>query len=466
MAAGKTSFYHTVLDYLDRRLFHRIYSDSVRKLVLQSIPFWVASVLTGLIAVGYERIFSWAEATCRRWIVYTPTWAFVITPLSFLAAWGCVYLLAPAARGSGIPQLMAAIDLATPSQHRRIRYLLGLRVAFVKIVSSAVLLLGGGAIGREGPTIQIAGSLFQVINRLQPKGWPQLSRKIALITGGAAGLAAAFNTPLGGIVFVVEELTQTHITRFRTAIFTAVIIAGMTAQAILGPYLYLGYPPVPATGWTFLGVAFMTALICGSAGALFGKLLLWLNRQRKRWNSVPQQVVWVAGCGLLLATLIYSAGEYAAGTGKPLINHLLFRHPEAIPWYVFPARIAAMALSYSSGAAGGVFATSLSAGAILGNLTAELANITPQDTTVVVLVGMVSFLTGVVRSPFTAAILVLEMTDRHSAIFPLLLGGLTAQMVATIVDPHSLYEHLKLVFYQEALDATQEPHPEPLKSIR
>ncbi|OIN60905.1 chloride channel protein [Arsenicibacter rosenii] len=453
MSAEKTSFYHRLLTFLDRRLFHRIYADHVRKLVLQSIPFWIASVLTGLVAVGYERIFSWAETICRHWIAYTPVRAFLITPLSFLAAWGCVYLLAPAARGSGIPQLMAAIDLATPSRHQRIGYLLGLRVAFVKIVSSAVLLLGGGAIGREGPTIQIAGALFQVINRLQPKGWPQLSRKIALITGGAAGLAAAFNTPLGGIVFVVEELTQTHITRFRTAIFTAVIIAGMTAQAILGPYLYLGYPPVPATGWTFLGVAFMTALICGLAGALFGKLLLWLNSRRKRWSTLPQQVVWVTGCGLLMAILIYFAGDYAAGTGKPLINHLLFRHPEPIPWYVFPARIATMALSYSSGAAGGVFATSLSAGAVLGNLTAELTHIAPKDLPVVVLVGMVSFLTGVVRSPFTAAILVLEMTDRHSAIFPLLLGGLTAQLVATIVDPHSLYEHLKHNFFQEALHA-------------
>ncbi len=433
---------------------------------MQSIPFWVASILTGLVAVGYERIFSWAELTCRHWIVYTPAWAFFITPLGFLAAWGCVYLLAPAARGSGIPQLMASIDLATPSQHRHIRYLLGLRVTLIKIISSAVLLLGGGAIGREGPTIQIAGSLFQVINRLQPKGWPQLSRKIALITGGAAGLAAAFNTPLGGIVFVVEELTQTHITQFRTAIFTAVIIAGMTAQAILGPYLYLGYPPVPATGWTFLGVAFMTALVCGLAGALFGKLLLWLNYQRKRWNTLPKQVIWVTGCGLLFAAIIYFVGDQAAGTGKPLINHLLFRHPEPVAWYVFPARIAGMALSYSSGAAGGVFATSLSAGALLGNLTAELTNVAPQDTTVVVLVGMVSFLTGVVRSPFTAAILVLEMTDRHSAIFPLLLGGLTAQMVATIVDPHSLYEHLKVVFVQEAIDATAEPQPASANTLR
>ncbi|GAB3265575.1 hypothetical protein GCM10027347_33410 [Larkinella harenae] len=349
---------------------------------------------------------------------------------------------------------MAAIELATPTHHAKISHLLSARIAIVKVLSSGILLLGGGAIGREGPTIQISASLFQMINRLQPKGWPQISRQIALVTGGAAGLAAAFNTPLGGIVFVVEELTQTHITFYRTAVFTAVIIAGMTAQALLGSYLYLGYPTVPTTGLPFLGVAFVTALLAGLAGALFGKVLVLINQYRKRWQTVPQQLLWVVGCGLLFASLIYWGGIDAAGTGKPLINHLLFHHPGELPWYVFPARIAGMVLSYSSGGAGGIFATSLSAGAVLGDQIAHMLAIDQSESTVVILVGMVSFLTGVVRSPFTAAILVLEMTDRHSAIFPLLLGGLTAQLVASLVDHRSLYEHLKEGFLLETQQLT------------
>lgn len=441
--------YKKLLTRLDNRFIRSLYNERVRRTTLQSIPFWIASLLTGLVTVGYERLFVWSEATFQAWFQRIPEWAFLLTPVCFLLSWGLVRVLAPAARGSGIPQLMAAIELATPGQHTKIAYLLSLRIAVVKILSSGVLLLGGGAIGREGPTIQIAASLFQLIARLQPKGWPQLSRQIALITGGAAGLAAAFNTPLGGIVFVVEELTQTHITLYRTAVFTAVIIAGMTAQALLGPYLYLGYPTVPSTGLPFLGVAFVTALVAGLAGALFGKLLVTINQYRKRWKSQPQQFIWVVGCGLLFAGLLYRVGIDAAGTGKPLINHLLFQHPGELPWYVFLARIGGMVLSYSSGGAGGIFATSLSAGAVLGDLIAHVLAISPRETTVVVLVGMVSFLTGVVRSPFTAAILVLEMTDRHSAIFPLLLGGLTAQLVASLVDSRSMYEHLKEGFLAE-----------------
>lgn len=449
--ANNPSRYAQVLAWLDQHVIRRLYTERVRRVILQSLPFWVASILTGFIAVGYERVFSWAEQLSFTWLHTQPLLAFVITPVAFLVAWYLVVRLAPAARGSGIPQVMAGIELSTPVTHGRTAYLLSIRVAVVKFLSSVVLLAGGGVIGREGPTIQISAAIFRAINRLQPAGWPQLSRQIALITGGAAGLAAAFNTPLGGIVFVVEELTQTHITRFRTAVFTAVIIAGMTAQAILGPYLYLGFPKVTvSTGW-FLGIVVFTAMFCGFAGALFAKALLWINNYRRRFRTLTQKIGWVAGCGLVLGALAYFVGADAIGTGKPIINRLLFQNDHHTVWYLFPVRFAAMALSYSSGAAGGIFATSLSAGAIIGDGLARLARVTPSDTNLVILVSMVSFLTGVVRSPFTAAILVLEMTDRHSAIFQLLLGGLMAQGAASLIDPVSFYEHLKEGFIREAM---------------
>lgn len=445
-----SSLYARAVAWLDRT-FLRLYPDRMRWLILRSLPFWVASLLTGLAAVGYEKLFVWAEQTSFAWW-RTHAWlAFGLTPLAFLGSWWLVQRLAPAARGSGIPQVMAGIELSTPARHGYAGYLLSLKVAAVKVVSSLVLLLGGGVIGREGPTIQISAAIFRAINRLQPASWPQLSRQIALVTGGAAGLAAAFNTPLGGIVFVVEELTQLHLTRFRMAVFTAVIIAGLTAQAVLGPYLYLGYPKVqPAEGWVQAMVV-LVALTCGLAGAAFAKVLLWLGNYRRRFTTLPAQAAWVGGCGLLLAALIFLLGPDGMGTGKPIINRLLFQNDGQTAWYLFPARFVGMALSYSSGGAGGVFATSLSAGAILGDALSRMAGVPVGDQNLLVLVSMVSFLTGVVRSPFTAAILVLEMTDRHSAIFQLLLSGLLAQGVGALVDQHSFYEHLKKGFVRETL---------------
>jgi len=451
------SVYEQTLAWLDQHLIRRFYTEQVRRVILQSLPFWLASFLVGVMAVGYEKLFGWAEQMSFTWLRQNPLLAFVLTPAAFLLAWIVVRQLAPAARGSGIPQVMAGIELSNPVHHTRTVHLLGLRVAAVKIFSSVVLLLGGGVIGREGPTIQISAAIFRAINRLQPKGWPQLSRQIALVTGGAAGLAAAFNTPLGGIVFVVEELTQIHLSRFRMAVFTAVIIAGLTAQEFLGPYLYLGYPKITSPGGWFTSTIMLVAIICGLAGAFFAKTLLWLNAFRKRFTTLPAQAAWVLGCGLLMAALAYAVGTEGVGTGKPIINRLLFQNNGLTPWYLFPVRFVGMALSYSSGAAGGVFATSLSAGALLGDGLASLAHVPLPDRNLLILVSMVSFLTGVVRSPFTAAILVLEMTDRHGAIFQLLLSGLLAQGIAALVDKHSLYEHLKAGFVRETLEQRQAP---------
>ncbi|RZK47417.1 MAG: chloride channel protein, partial [Hymenobacter sp.] len=279
-----SSRYAQALAWLDQRIIRPFYTNRARRLILQSFPFWIASLLTGLMAVGYEKVFGWAEQVSFTWLGYAPALAFALTPLAFLGSWLLVRLLAPAARGSGIPQVMAGIELSNPAHHRYTDYLLSLRVASVKVLSSVVLLLGGGLIGREGPTIQIAAAIFRAINRLQPAGWPQLSRQIALVTGGAAGLAAAFNTPLGGIVFVVEELTQIHLSRFRMAVFTAVIIAGLTAQEFLGSYLYLGYPKITAPGGWLLGILAVVAMACGLAGAVFGKCLLLIGSYRQRFT--------------------------------------------------------------------------------------------------------------------------------------------------------------------------------------
>lgn len=461
MQFPKLSRYARVLTWLDQHLFRKLYTDRVRRVILQSLPFWIASVLVGLTAVAYEELFVWAEEISFTWLEKQPLLAFVLTPVAFVLAWLIVRFYAPAARGSGIPQVMAGIELSTPASHARTAYLLSLRVIIVKIISSVLLLLGGGVIGREGPTIQISAAIFRAINRLQPSGWPRLSRQIALVTGGAAGLAAAFNTPLGGIVFVVEELTKTHLTRFRTAVFTAVIIAGMTAQAIQGSYLYLGFPAITQTNGWFLGIVVLIALFCGLAGAFFSKVLLWVNAYRRRFRSWPEQIGWVAGAGLLLAAMAYWVGTDAIGTGKPIINRLLFQNDHQTAWYLFPVRFAGMVLSYGSGAAGGIFATSLSAGAILGDALSRLIHVASKDTNLVILVSMVSFLTGVVRSPFTAAILVLEMTDRHSAIFQLLVGALMAQGAASLVDPVSFYEHLKDGFMHETLKKQPAAAPAP-----
>ncbi len=438
------------LRYQGKRAFDRIRNEKFKHNLLQAIPFWIASLLTGLAAVVYTRLFALAEKG-TAYIMHWHLWLFfLVTPTCFLVAWWLVRRFAPFARGSGIPQVMASIELATPKYNDKVNQLLSLRVLFIKVVSSLIMAFGGGVIGREGPTIQVAGSIFRKVNEWLPKWWPKISKTNMIMTGAAAGLAAAFNTPLGGIVFAVEELTRTHISYFKTALFTAVIIAGLTAQALLGPYLYLGYPDVShLSGYIIFGVA-LVAIPAGLMGAGMSKLILKLFAWKATFKLTRQHVLYVVACGLIIASLAF-IDERALGSGKELMQVSLFTANKYNPWYMPILRFVGPLFSFTTGASGGVFAPALSAGASIGATISGWLHLTASNTNLLVLAGMVGFLTGVTRTPFTSAILVLEMTDRHNVIFHLMLAGMIASLVAMVVDRRSFYDHLKYQYLREVV---------------
>src|SRR6478735_5538616 len=261
-----------------KRYFDKIRNEKIKLAILQALPFWLASMLTGMIAVIYTKLFLAAESGAV-YFYHKAHWSlFIITPACFLVSVWLVQRFAPYSRGSGIPQVTAAIELSSPKGNQLVDKLLNLKVILIKITSSCVMALGGGIIGREGPTIQIAGSIFRTVNRWLPVWWPKISKRNMIMTGAAAGLAAAFNTPLGGIVFAIEELTKTHISYFKTAIFTAVIIAGLTAQEFLGTYLYLGYPQIDKLSWWIFFAIIFVALVAGFCGSYMSRIILLIQR--------------------------------------------------------------------------------------------------------------------------------------------------------------------------------------------
>lgn len=431
-------------------------ANKFRLNILQAVPFWIASLLTGLIAVLYTKIFGYAEELLLRVVQWRHWMIFILAPFCFLFAWICVRVLAPNAKGSGIPQVMAAIELATPKHEKKLGTLLGVRILITKIISSFLMVLGGGAIGREGPTIQIAGSVFYAIHRIIPKSWPRLSNQGFILTGAAAGLAAAFNTPLGGVVFAMEELARIHIRFIRTALFSAVIIAGLTAQGLLGPYLYLGYPDVRHLRYSiFFGVA-VAAIAAGLAGAVMCKLILQVMRWKKDF-TLAQNVFFILSVGLVIASVAFFFNEHVLGSGKELMNTVLFTKEKSSSWDIMLMRILGPVLCFNVGGAGGVFAPSLAAGASIGSFLSGLFDLTGNNANILILSGMVGFLTGVTRTPFTSAILVLEMTDRHSVIFHLLLAALFSNIVALMVDKHSFYDRLKKGYVEAALQHQEMP---------
>lgn len=441
-----------IISNIRRQLKHSF--DSVRnerfKLnLLQALPFWVASLLTGLIAVFYSKIFAFVEDK-SHYIYEHTSWLFLLlAPASFLLARWMVKKFAPYSRGSGIPQVMAALELANPKQNKLINKLLNLRVIAIKILSSLVMVFGGGIVGREGPTIQIAGSVFRKVNMWLPKWWPKISKRNMISAGAAAGLAAAFNTPLGGIVFAVEELTKTHISFYKTALFTAVIIAGLTAQAFMGPYLYLGYPDISnLSPWVF-GAVVIVALITGLAGSAMSKLILTLSKWKSTFKHNYQHIIYVIICALIIAFLGIFVSGRMFWSGKEIMTTTLFTANKGVEWYVPLLRMAGPVLCFTTGGAGGVFAPALSAGASIGSLMAGWLHLSASNANLLILCGMVGFLTGITRTPFTSAILVLEMTDRHNVIFHLMAAGMLASIVAVIIDKHSFYDHMKMQYIRE-----------------
>lgn len=409
----------------------------------QSLPVWIASFLTALFAVAYSIIFTQAESLRISIAEQYPLALFILTPVHFLLSWWLVVQFAPNASGSGIPQLMAAVEISEKKKSSIVFGLLNVKVFVVKIVSSLIAILGGAAIGREGPTLQLAGSIFYYTHRWLPERWPKFSQKIMLITGGAAGLSAAFNTPLGGIVFVVEELTRTHITTFRTAVFSAVIIAGMTAQLILGPYLYIGYPSVVVDGVRTILLAGFMGILIAPFGIFFTSLAYNLTTWKRSVTSKKKQIVYSLGFGLFVAVIMYFVGPESGGSGRNLFTRVLFEPGAVVNIQTALSRVVTSIFSYSNGNAGGIFSPALGTGAGLASAFAQLLHIEPAYQNILILSGMCSFLTVATGSPFTSAILVLEMTDRHSAIFHLMLAAMLSHLVARLLHKESFYERIK-----------------------
>ncbi len=433
-----------------KTILAKIYNEKVRTNVLQAFPFWIAALLTGVAAVLYTKLFMYGESLSHviflghRWLI------FILTPVCFVLAWWVVKKFDDKAAGSGIPQVMAAIELANPKYNHLVDKFLSVKIILVKVISTLLMILGGGAIGREGPTVQIAGSIFRKVNNLLPESWPKISKKNMIMTGAAAGLAAAFNTPLGGIVFAVEELAKTHISYFKTALFTGVIIAGITAQGILGPYLYLGYPDVSNVSAKLIVFVLLVACIAGFLGSIMSVIILRIIAWKRTIKLKSFQLLYIIGCGLLIATIAYFFNDGILGSGKTEMTRILFTADKHVSFILPFFRIIGSVASFTTGAAGGIFAPSLGAGATIGALVAQIFEFSASNANILILAGMVAFLTGVTRSPFTSAILVLEMTDRHSIVFYLMLAAMAASLFAHLIDKHSLYDRIKDMYLDEA----------------
>lgn len=402
------------------------------------VLFWSGAVLVGLAAIGMASAADALFGLFKRAVAHSPYWPLLITPLTFaVLAWLTQGVLRPT-RGSGIPQAMAALEVEDEGFRKS---LLSLRIALGKMALTLAALLGGASVGREGPTVHVgAGLLYTLGRRFGFSDAVGAGRFI--LAGSAAGLAAAFNTPLAGVVFAIEEMSGAFEHRMSGILLTAVIIAGVVSLGILGNYAYFGrFDIMLPLGKSWLAVL-ATGVVCGLAGGLFARLILphdtglrgMVGRLRGR-----QPVVFAAACGLalVLLSLLTRTGLY--GTGYEQARDILAGHADTVHSFGVLKFLGNIA-SYWAGIPGGIFSPALAVGAGLGN---NIAAVLPgTDPSAVVLLAMAAYLSGVTQAPLTSAVISMELTANQQMALPIMAACLLARAVSTLVCRKPVYHAL------------------------
>lgn len=268
-----------------------------------------------------------------------------------------------------------------------------------------------------------------------------LERRLAL-AGAAAGLSAAFNAPLAGVVFAIEELTRSFEERTSGVLITAIIFAGVVSLGIQGNYTYFGTIDVGAHFPDLLALAVvLIGVVAGGAGGIFCWLLLntrrWMPSSLVAWRA-RRPVAFGAGCGLLIAVIGVLSGGHTFGSGYAEARAMLEGRAHLTVLYpVF--KMASMVGSYLPGAPGGLFAPSLAIGAGIGNAVHLLFS--QMQLPMLIALGMVGYLAAVTQSPITAFVIVIEMIDGHALVISLMATALIASRVSRLFAP-PLYEAL------------------------
>ncbi len=418
--------------------------------------FLVGGLCVGGVAVLMAVVADKAQDLFRQLIGLSEYWALLVTPLGFLAAVYVARTVFPNSQGSGIPQVIAARTIDDPAARNA---LVSLRVAAGKIVVMMVGLLCGASIGREGPTVQVGASIMGFIGRSAPIIYQQNM----LLAGAAAGIAAAFNTPLAGIVFGIEELSRSFEAKASGLVIGCIIAAGVTSLAILGDYTYFGSTAaVLPLGRVWLVVP-LCAVCGGLLGGLFSRILiLCLATDRTkgiRKIAVGHPLSFALACGLGVALCGLAGHHSSYGTGYAEAQAILHGDDGRLTLLFMPLKFLSTVFSAVSGIPGGIFAPSLSIGAGLGAELHAVFESIPIGA--LALIGMASYLAGVVQTPITSFVIVSEMTQDHAMVIPLMVAALIADATSKLVCKDGLYHALSKPFLPLVLPPKQEVEADP-----
>ena len=369
-----------------------------------------------------------------------------------------IELLAPSAAGGGIPQVKAALA--------KYPIVLNFKTAIVKTIATILIVGAGFTLGRRGPTVHIGAALGAQVSRWIPNS--PTNRRQMIAAGAAAGLAAGFNTPIAGVLFVVEELMRdiSGLT-LETAIaasFTGAVVSRILGSADLNvPLAVIDSARRGSFAVKEIPFYLILGILAGILGGIFNRGII---RGMKLSRSMPlPKPIKIGLAGLISGTVVAWLPPFFqdnAGLRELLISGQFTWQTTAV---IFVAQFCLTIIAYSSGAPGGIFAPALVLGSALGYLVgvAEVALISSESPYTFALAGMGAFFTAVVRVPVTAIVIIFEMTADFNLVLPLMIACAVAYIVAESVSGGSLYEHL---LSASGIELTEEhPHNDFLSEL-
>jgi len=402
----------------------------------------VVGVVAGLLATAFRLALAVAEGRRVSFLLRFPMPERIPIAIALGAAGGAlgVWLVrrfAPDASGSGIPQLKGFVLGERGLEWRRLLP--------VKFFAGLAGIGGGLALGREGPTIQMGGATGLMVSEWFRVKIGEGERKALIAAGAGAGLAAAFNAPLAGVMFVLEELAGSFTPVVLVSAFLASVTADVVSRVLTGEMPVFQLHDMPAPNLHALPAAAVLGVACGLVGVLFNRSLLKSLDlyARLRWPAWAMGAF--AGALVGLASGIYPS---VAGGGGLLAERALAGEI-ALKWLplLIVARFFLTMTSYGTGAAGGIFAPLLVIGALGGLAFGQIVHAALPDwaaqPAAFAVIGMGGLLTAIVRAPLTGIVLMIELTGKYDFMLPLLVCCLVAYGVAEALRDTPIYEALR-----------------------
>lgn len=416
--------------------------DNTRTIVLTALYSLAAALSAVAFLLLTNKVFAWTFiAFAGHSHVYFLIASFLTIMGSSLLVGILLNVLSPEAAGSGIPQLKAAY-------WKELGYV-PLRPVLIKFIAGVLSIGGGSSLGREGPSVFLGGGLASVLSGYT--GVPKRLRRGAIVIGASAGLAAAFNTPLAAITFVLEEIVGDISSRSIGRVVLSAVIGAFVVYAIVGRQPAFSLPSVDQVSWLHFLLVPVVAFVASLAGVIFQRATLsWRSRIKRQKVLQP----WFLPCCGGFITWVLGVTCYLT-TGKLGVFSLGYQdlssvlHNDFVWWtagLLVTAKLIATVASYSFGGCGGIFSPMLFIGGLCGYFLAGLIGLvvplSPSDTIVLSCIGMSACLGTVVRAPLSSLLIVFEMTHQFALVPGLLIGMFISMLTARLAGTTNFYDAL------------------------